>query len=379
MPRETSTFIPRFRLLADKFTEKIRSGRLRPGDMLPSERELALTYDLSRQTIRNAMNILEAEGWVASYPGKGRQVQPRTVESPPEGENRRDCRPGTAQIGMICRASLLSAGSMTGGSLLGFKSALSEHGYTLAISVAAEDAKLRVHPVYPHWLKENTMDGYILASAPPRVQEKIAQQQKPCVSLGYLWTGIGIPSVEMDFREVSRLAVIQLAEKKLFPICTLFPREKNVEERKFADEHRMGHMDAVQALGLTSEQAEFVRFEDSAFDLVAAFRSLFKRKNPPKSIILGSDRFLDEALNYLGRIGILVPQDVTIIALQCTTHQPLSLSGIGYFEGDTFSLARRAGEKLLALLAGDDSGPLHERHVMGRFVFPSPSDHRPKK
>ncbi len=61
---------PLYDQLVDLLSDKIES-EMQPGDMLPSERELAEKYGLSRTTVRLAMAELEELGLVARKHGKG--------------------------------------------------------------------------------------------------------------------------------------------------------------------------------------------------------------------------------------------------------------------------------------------------------------------
>ena len=53
----------------------IRSGRFREGDALPSERELAATFNVSRVPVREALKILEFLGVVHYVRGRGVRVK----------------------------------------------------------------------------------------------------------------------------------------------------------------------------------------------------------------------------------------------------------------------------------------------------------------
>ncbi|RBW70696.1 FadR/GntR family transcriptional regulator [Bacillus taeanensis] len=53
----------------------IQEGRLKPGDRLPGERELAESLGCSRTSLREAFRVLESEGLVISKPGGGRFIQ----------------------------------------------------------------------------------------------------------------------------------------------------------------------------------------------------------------------------------------------------------------------------------------------------------------
>jgi GntR family transcriptional regulator len=52
----------------------IQSEKLKPGDILPTENDLAQAYHVSRQTIRQAIGLLAAENLVDRTPGRGTTV-----------------------------------------------------------------------------------------------------------------------------------------------------------------------------------------------------------------------------------------------------------------------------------------------------------------
>ena len=62
------TNIPK--IIVSKIKEKIFSGELKPGDKLPSERELVNNFNTSRITIREAIRMLETVGLVEVKRGK---------------------------------------------------------------------------------------------------------------------------------------------------------------------------------------------------------------------------------------------------------------------------------------------------------------------
>jgi GntR family transcriptional regulator len=61
--------------IADDLRNKITSGSLGPGALLPSEPELAREHSVSRQTARAALQTLEQEGLVTVRPRRGRIVR----------------------------------------------------------------------------------------------------------------------------------------------------------------------------------------------------------------------------------------------------------------------------------------------------------------
>ena len=57
--------------IIDQVRDLISSGRLKPGDRLPSERELALTFGVGRSTVREAIRSMESLGLIEVRAGEG--------------------------------------------------------------------------------------------------------------------------------------------------------------------------------------------------------------------------------------------------------------------------------------------------------------------
>ena len=62
---------PIYAQIADGFRSQITAGVLRPEEKLPSVRELAVQLSINPNTIQRSYRQLEAEGWIATVPGKG--------------------------------------------------------------------------------------------------------------------------------------------------------------------------------------------------------------------------------------------------------------------------------------------------------------------
>jgi len=56
--------IPLHRRIAEAVSQQVVQGDLRPGQRLPSERQIALQYDASRATVRTALQQLEQAGYI---------------------------------------------------------------------------------------------------------------------------------------------------------------------------------------------------------------------------------------------------------------------------------------------------------------------------
>src|SRR6202008_969200 len=58
-------------LVASSITREIAQGRLKPGDQLPTEQQLAQTFGVSRNVVREAIARLRSEGRIWSPQGRG--------------------------------------------------------------------------------------------------------------------------------------------------------------------------------------------------------------------------------------------------------------------------------------------------------------------
>lgn len=72
--------VPLYVQLKELLTKQIKEGSLNPGEKLCSERELCERYDVSRITVRQALNELDKEGLIYRTHGKGTFVAQPKVE-----------------------------------------------------------------------------------------------------------------------------------------------------------------------------------------------------------------------------------------------------------------------------------------------------------
>jgi GntR family transcriptional regulator len=77
---DKSSIIPLYYQLADHLRDQIASNEIRSGELLPSEFELMKKLEISRGTVRQAIQMLELEGLVERYPGKGTFVSVPKIE-----------------------------------------------------------------------------------------------------------------------------------------------------------------------------------------------------------------------------------------------------------------------------------------------------------
>jgi len=68
--------------LQSALEEFIFSAKAKPGDRLPSERNLATLFSVSRQTLREVLRSMEGQGLIKVQPGRGSFIQDQSKTGP---------------------------------------------------------------------------------------------------------------------------------------------------------------------------------------------------------------------------------------------------------------------------------------------------------
>lgn len=81
---ESSSAVPVYRQILDQIKYQVASGALRPGDRLPSVRELARRLPVNQNTVLKAYDLLAAEGLLTRRQGDGTFVEdaPSALKKP---------------------------------------------------------------------------------------------------------------------------------------------------------------------------------------------------------------------------------------------------------------------------------------------------------
>ncbi|MCD6577776.1 MAG: GntR family transcriptional regulator [Anaerolineaceae bacterium] len=77
---DPSGVIPKYYQLANILREQILNGNFETHDAIPSERQLEQHYNLSRPTIRQAIDLLSRQGYLYRVHGKGTFVSPPKLQ-----------------------------------------------------------------------------------------------------------------------------------------------------------------------------------------------------------------------------------------------------------------------------------------------------------
>ncbi len=125
------------RTIADHIGSMIRQGDLKPGEQLPSQRDLALRFGVSRPSLREAFSVLETMGLVTVRVGSGIYVAPAEARAPlwrfSDRASPRDVY--EARVGLEGYAARLAASRVDAAAVVSLEDAVA----AMAEALAAED------------------------------------------------------------------------------------------------------------------------------------------------------------------------------------------------------------------------------------------------
>lgn len=90
-----------YRKIYNDLLQGIRDNTYPPGSRLPSEKELAEKYDVSRITSKKALEMLADQGCISRKPGKGSYVLGNAEDAGPEREAKHNDNAHTGMIGVV--------------------------------------------------------------------------------------------------------------------------------------------------------------------------------------------------------------------------------------------------------------------------------------
>lgn len=92
--------------------QQYQEGKLKLGDKLPTEREMAVLFDISRGTLRDAFRVLESQGIIETRPGGGRYLRKSLKSDAVKGESIIEDLQNVAILDLLEAREILEVGLM---------------------------------------------------------------------------------------------------------------------------------------------------------------------------------------------------------------------------------------------------------------------------
>ncbi len=328
----------KYQKIAVRLKEQIADGTYGPGAKLPSEQELREQFGVSRQSVRKALEVLESEGLVRGYQGKGTYVVDPVREE--QGKSKR-IAVVTTYVDNYIFPKIIQ----------GIEQVLSGEGFQVQISFT--NNRIRKEEEILESLLDQGLRGLIIEatkSALPNpnlgLYRKLLEQGVQVLFLNSGYPELDCPVVALDDREAGRCAARYLLDMGHKEIGGLLKSDDGQGLRRYE-----GFLSELQKAGVHSDDNRFVWYDTGDighFDLME--RRLLERLSGCTAVLCYNDVAAVEFMELLKRNGIRIPEDLSIISIDDTDLAEYGDTGLSSVHHPKERLGEKAARQMLAMV-----------------------------
>lgn len=331
--------------LVEQLTEQITQGELSPGAALPSEHQLCETHQLARTTVRNAMQLLEEQGWINRIHGKGSFVSTK----PPI--------PIKQQLDIFAFVLPEVRTGFYPSLQRSFEQAAAFTQNQVLVCCTENKVDMQGNTILQLIDKHVAGVALVPATVPPTPAYQVRQLQQhgiPVVFCHRDVEGIQAPLLSIPFREVGLLAGQTLLEQGHRSIALFSPHRATA-----SIEYETGLREALAAspdpcpepfiFHGPSSQLHPIDYEQ---DLLNTLELMFQRPEPPTAIFATFDSLAELIYLLLGKLGKRVPEDVSLLGFGGTVRHGAIQSRLSSITVDEVAIGRKAAELLTQMKQG---------------------------
>lgn len=292
---------PKYFSLMEQLKGDILSGKIRPGEKLPSENELSVKHSLSRHTVRKALGILAQDGYVESYHGKGTFCS----ESMRHAKKSKNIAVVTTYISDYIFPRLIQ----------GMDNILSERGYSIILKNTGNSRQKEARCLEE--LLQKDIDGLIIEPSKSQMicrhrnlYQALDKYEIPYIFIQGIYTEMTEkPHILMDDARGGYLVTRYLLEQGHKRIAGFF----KADDIQGMERHK-GYVHALQEAGISYNPDDVVWFhtEDRKSKPAVMARMMAENGTLPDGIVCYNDQIAVQVMEALEGLGICIPGDVSV-------------------------------------------------------------------
>lgn len=327
-----------YQLLKKDLEEAIRTGRLKPGQKVPSESDLIAAYHVSATTARRCLDELELEGLLQRRQGKGTFVSEMA-----QLLNRQ-------RVAIVIK-DLFSLAHPFLANLVGtIEYELESKGVHVVISRArssgaARDTGVALQDLMSH---EGVEYALILSNMPLKLVQTLVENGINCLGVNTRYLDDRIPCVSMDFAASFLVCGTALAERghRKIVFLTQEPPMKDQGVLNSASLIEAAHARLRERFPGLPEDPLIVQIPASG-TMADGIEQVLAQKPSPTAIMCWDELAALEVMRILSDRGIRVPRDISVVGSRLLPSSPVSCVKTPLDE-----LAKKAAEKILGWMNG---------------------------
>lgn len=289
--------------LMEDLRGKILNGEIRPGEKLPSENELSAEYNISRQTVRKALEILQDEGYVYAEHGRGTFCS----EMMRHNKNSKNIAVITTYLSDYIFPRVIE----------GIDRVLTEHGYSIILKNTRNSRSIEARCLEE--LLQKDIDGVIIEPSKSQIfckhmnlYERLDQYEVPYVFIQGKYAQLkNKPHILMDDCKGGYLVTQHLVSLGHRDIVGVFKADDIQGQQR----HK-GYVRALQETGINYDPDKVIWFhtEDRKTHPYELMRQMAaSRKDVPfTAVVAYNDQIAVSLLQALEEEGLTCPEDISI-------------------------------------------------------------------
>ena len=331
---------PKYFALMEELKEEITSGRILPGEKLPSENQLTEQYSLSRHTVRKALSLLEQEGYVEACHCKGTFC----TEKMRHMKKSRNIAVVTTYISDYIFPRLIQ----------GIDNILSEEGYSIILKNTGNSRQKEAKCLEE--LLQKDIDGLIIETSKshlscrhPNLYENLEKYQIPYIFIQGIYTEMkDKPHILMNDAEGGYLVTRYLLELGHRRIAGFF----KADDIQGIQRHK-GYVKALQEAKIAYDPDQVVWFhtEDRRSKPSMMVKEMVRSGQLPDGIVCYNDQIAVQVIETLEGCGVKVPEDVSVTGYDNSLYAQRG-SGITTIAHPQEKLGEMAAELILEKING---------------------------
>lgn len=331
----------KYQVLAESLRTDILSGKLADNEKLRTEKELMEQYQVSRQTVRHALSLLEAEGYVRSRQGSGTFVLPR----------KRAVVNSSKQIALL----LTYISDYIFPSIIrGIESVLSQKGYTLLLK-ATGNSMDQEREILTALMESPPcaliVDGNKTALPNPNLSyyRQLQAMGVPIIFIHATYPELtDIPKIATNDKAGGRMAVDYLAKKGHSQIAGIFKSTDFQGIQRFT-----GFMEGMLANRLSFSDKHLIWFQDNdQMQVLLGSSKTLQYFDNCTGVVCYNDQIALDVIRFLTKYGIRVPEDVSVISFDDSSLAQYSHPNITSFSHPKDKLGIVAAKTIIQMIEG---------------------------
>lgn len=341
--------LPKYLAVAEWMKENIYNNTFKAGEKLISENKLCEKFDISRQTARQAIAVLEEEGLVIKKQGSGTYVNPISLKA----------KLNTKTIAVLLNS--LSNPQITL-ALTEMERIFFARGYQLTLRLTLNQVtKEREHLLA---LLKTDIDGLIVEgtkTALPNpnldLYQQLLDQQLPLLFINHDYKELPCHVIMPDYAACGQLATRHLIENGHQQIGGIF----QFDSLKGSHFYK-GFLTEMYAHHLPVDEKNLVWYGSEADEPLfspAHLPHLVEKLTHFTAILCDNDEVALKLLQLLFATSLQVPQDLSLISLGNTSFSQLAIPPLTSIDSSKSNIGELAANALIELIENPQASIHH--------------------